>query len=706
MNRKRQRTATAAPAASLTEQPPKQQYFRYVAAPEDTGDDASNGEEDGSTINTNPRYVGGGFSGRGLTQREVDEVDIPAPTEWLCHDAAASSRLRTNAQTDLQLYPSRRPHHLPHSARQQRWMRDPAIGVTIARTLGSSKLGEDLRQERVICGDEVLPWGTWPARLRHHEGQSFYRDEDGGGGDDGGGYGGSTNFHASGGGVGRSGSVGGVGVVSEGSIHDELLRRQFPSLCSSSSSVSPSRVDQEENAVRRLVPNKRGRWVDAKTRRTPLFPTAAAAAAASSSATLPLDAARATSASAGNDGSPGVPPSLPPPRGSSAASTSTTIRLIPSRYGGWVEFEESGKERDNETAEQRQRRRAAVTMTARFGANGGEDCRAKEATGEGTGGGAGAGQGGDGIEGFGAANRSHFGGRRNRSRSCDANGSSGAGASSRGLYQGDPGEQGDESDSACDRRGWTVSDPAKETVRRVWNRARRRARDSFAPRHRAPPEAGDNEGATDHAAVAASDAADAPPAVHGAAVQDRLDPALLSCLGRECEGIIDATLHVLLADQLRRLQSMPPTVSSSAGETRQSVPSQPPPPLETADWQDVLRAMRNCSEGARGSRTPATGAPATAAAAAGAGTARSSSNAAAVHPGQERASKGRDGDGGDGVPERTVIEKEVWGKGGLSDGSVVVVNERLPGLPLNEAVLTRAYNRLLLYLYEKKTWQA
>lgn len=54
------------------------------------------------------------------------------------------------------------------------------------------------------------------------------------------------------------------------------------------------------------------------------------------------------------------------------------------------------------------------------------------------------------------------------------------------------------------------------------------------------------------------------------------------------------------------------------------------------------------------------------------------------------------------IAERTAV----WGAGEPSDGAVVVVNERLPGLPLNEAVLTRSYNRLLLYLHEKKSWEA
>lgn len=760
MSRKRLRSNEGAAAASPQQQPPPATpYFRYTPAPEDERrDDAA----------TNETYLRPTGNLRGRRQRQVDTIDVPAPAEWLCHDAAASTRLRAQAQTELQLLVPRRPSHLPHSERQELTVRDRDAGLVAAvKSTVGNRCGKayprEMRPGRVLCGGEVLPWGVWPARLRHHEGQSFYREEES---DvlrfgDGGGVG-RPNYLAGGGGVGRNGGVGGVGVVSEGSIHDELLRRQFPSSSASCpSTYQHQHQHAEEAAVTRLVPDKRGRWaqVEVKTRRMP--PTAAAAA-------LPQDILT------GCGTSPGRPPSPPPgtpatePAPTATDSGDVVKCLIPSRFGGWVEFEEKVADRARNSTEQRQRRRAAATRTARFGPDGSGGAgvpdaalpssyleeekhvrrmvaeaavvaattAAREAqqqrregssqhqeqeqehgqgarvgsTMDGTigqGGGGGLGDGGGSWR-SGVAMESAEGMRRK------TDGDDVVAAASGGCGKGradDEKSDDDEKRHGCCRQGWTVSKPAKDTVRRVWNRARRRARDSSEARHRASRASYDNH--EDGAAAAA--------AADGGAIRDDLDAGLLSCLGRECEGVIDAALHVILGDRLRLLrQSSSSIASSTQAETQNSklppLPPPPPPPLVTADWQDVLRAMRNCSEGARGVRT--TAAIATAAAAQrGGGRQSASSGATAGRGGRNERTGGAAGvvvrggggpgeRGGEGVPGQRGMKRTVWGAGDSSDGSVVVVSERLPGLPLNEAVLTRAYNRLLLYLHEKKTWHA
>ncbi|CAM9923013.1 unnamed protein product, partial [Laminaria digitata] len=69
-------------------------------------------------------------------------------------------------------------------------------------------------------------------------------------------------------------------------------------------------------------------------------------------------------------------------------------------------------------------------------------------------------------------------------------------------------------------------------------------------------------------------------------IKDSLDPGLLSCLGRECEGIIDAALHVVLGEQLLR---SPPSSGGGADGN----------PPEAAGWEDVLSTMSRCSKRAR-----------------------------------------------------------------------------------------------------------
>ncbi|CAN0001294.1 unnamed protein product, partial [Ectocarpus sp. 4 AP-2014] len=596
----------------------QQQYFRYELCP--APDEGWNGRVEVDNNRDTSTYLRRAYFSRNRHQREVDKVDIPAPVEWLCHYAASSARLRAQAQKDLQLFVPRPPYHLPHSERQERWPGDIGIRAAVHSTLnystGNCTAGH-MRPERVIRGGDVLPWGAWPVRLRHHEGQSFYRDPvgDGSRGDSSRGDVGRSSpgsrYWAGGGGVGRNGGVGGVGAVSEGSIHDDLLRREFPS-------YTYGHKHHEEAPAKRLVPDERGRWVEARPRRPPLtLGAATAAAAASISGSDPAS-------------SPiGPPPPEPPPplpaattsMPSSTAEGEVVKALLPARYGGWVEFQMD--EKDSATVALK-KRRAAVAMAARFGPDGGGDEKnaggvpdaalpssyqeeeeyvrrmvASTTTRK-----TGRQQGEEGTQhqhgvlaspaekgdqgGGGVATADVEG--RGRKRSWDT------------ARSGVDAERGDDDhgdSSGCHRQGWTVSEPAKETVRRVWNRARRRARDSFEPRNRAPEEAVDN-GAEDGAASPAAGTPATSAAGCGTA-REELDPGLLSCLGRECEGIIDATLHVVLGDRLRRLRARS---SSSLAEDDDKQKNSPPPPLETADWQNVLRAMESCSEGARGARPP------------------------------------------------------------------------------------------------------
>lgn len=725
MSRKRQRSNEGAAAAPppAPPPPPGTSYFRYTPAPDEEG-------EWREAAATNERYLRPPPGLRGHHQREVDKVDIPAPAEWLCHEAAASTKLRDQAQTELQLFVPRRPSHLPHSERQELHVRDRDAGLVAAirSTVGNRQAKpREMRPGRVLCGSEVLPWGVWPTRLRHHEGQSFYQQEGGDAFGDGGGVG-RPNYLVGGGGVGRWGGVGGIGSVSEGSIHDELLRRQFPSSTTSHTSAHQHQHQHEETAVTRLRPDKRGRWAEVEPRRAP--PTAAAA--------LPQDILSSPDTSHGRPPSP--LPETPATEPAPAATDSGEVvkRLIPGRYGGWIELEE--KASDRASTEQRQRMIAAAKRTARFGPDIGgggvpdaalpssyleeeryvrravaeaavaatataareaqqrrregssqqQEHRARmgttrdDANRQSDGGGP-----GDGVGSWrsGAAMESAEDTRRK------SNGDVVAGSGGFGKGRANDGRNDVNGKShGCSGRGWTVSEPAKETVRRVWNRARRRARDSSEPRHQVS-RASDDKNEDESAAA------------DRGAIRDHLDAGLLSCLGRECEGIIDAALHVVLGDRLRLLRQQ-----SSAPEN--SKPPPPPPPLETADWQDVLRAMQTCSDGARGVRATAPIAtvaaprdgdrqPASLGATAGRGGEKNGTNEAGVVQGGRRGKRD-----GEGVPERGEMERSVWGAGDSSDGSVVVVNERLPGLPLNEAVLTRAYNRLLMYLHEKKTWHA
>ena len=746
MSRKRQRSNEGAAAAPPIPTPksPGTLYFRYTPAPEE---DDWRGT---TTAPTNEPCLRPPPNSRGRHQREVDKVDIPAPAEWLCHDAAASTKLRAQAQTELQLFVPRRPSQLPHSERQELHIpyRDAGLVAAIKSTVGNSKSNaREMRPGRILCGGEVLPLGVWPARLRHHEGQSFYQDEGDEYGD--GGDAGRPNYLVGGGSVGRSGALSGVGSVSEGSIHDELLRRQFPSSSASRSSAYQHQHQHqhpEESEVTRLLPDKRGRWAEVKQRRVP--PTTAAA--------FPREIRAGSDASSGLPPPPPLPPPETPgtrPAPAAAADGADVVKcLIPSRFGGWVEFEEKVSDRARTPAEQRQRRRAAATRTGGFGPDSDGDvgipdaalpssyleeemyvrrmvseaavaaaaAAAREAEQRGrrenflqpqepeqeqergarvgtttndTFGHSGGGGLGDGFGSWrnGVALESVEGTR------IKANGDIVGGIKGRA-----DGDTIDDIESSRARRGWTVSEPAKETVRRVWNRARRRARDSSDPSHRASRTSEDNH-------------EDGPSAAGGGAIRDILDTGLLSCLGRECEGIIDAALHVVLGDRLRLLhqQSSSPVPPSSQEETQEAKPPPPPPPLlVTADWQDVLRAMRSCSDGARGvgkSAAVATVAPErdgdhqptlTKPIAGRGGGNKGTSEAGVVDRG------GRGEGGATAVPGRGEMERTVWGAGDSSDGSVVVVNERLPGLPLNEAVLTRAYNRLLMYLHEKKTWLA
>ena len=85
MSHKRRRAVEAAAAAPPPPPPaPPLAYFRYTPAPEDGPTEA----ESKGGFNRQVRRKGRG------DYHEVDKVDIPAPAEWLCHDAAASTKLR------------------------------------------------------------------------------------------------------------------------------------------------------------------------------------------------------------------------------------------------------------------------------------------------------------------------------------------------------------------------------------------------------------------------------------------------------------------------------------------------------------------------------------------------------------------------------------------------------------------------------------
>lgn len=673
------------------------------------------GKKQGSKRKSNSLPVAPLVRSRGLHQQKVDKVDIPRPTEWLHHQAQFNARLRRNAQDSVELLSPQKRSQRPTSDDGRPVKRPRAkaeMGSTIHHILleGSAtvaKTQKKNRAARAICGGDVLPWGAWPIRLRNHGGQSFYERV---GGDYPREYDSPRAPYWTGGDrVGGSGSVCGIGGVSEDTIHDELLRRLPPVFsCYSSSTyhrgcntAAEASHNDDESTVKRLVPDKCGRWVVAISPRTHVAPAAAAAVPAAATATATATAADVASTDDNSDScagsGSGSGSGSPDP---AAAPVSRVTRMVPGWYGGWVEVEMSPASGTN--YEQRKRRvataksgpdalastiEACKAMKARpqaveRGLSTAEDKREEGAVGV-----------GGGAEGRG---RGAQGGREKKTSS---NGG------------GDGYEQvGSDGEEACSWQGWTVSEPAKETVRRVWGRARRRGLDTCEPRlrervRRTSPAPIENpveskggktrrrtrkkigadavgersaaDGSTTESDVcddiATADEHDTgadenATSAAGGGVQDRLDPGLLSCLGRECEGVIDATLHVVLSEQLSQS-----TLKSTSKES----------PAEAADWQDVFRTMYSCSADAR--RVAHGGA---AQRATGVGAKEEEPDTTATRRGVAKGMRGA-----------------VWGAGDASDGAVVVVNERLPALPLNEAVFTRAYNRMMLYLHDNKSWQ-
>lgn len=663
---------------------------------------------------------------RNKHQRKVDEVDIPSPTVWLHHDATAALRLRRDAQNNLQLLD-------PLSDRSRNPIYEQADDDLLAAVAGVSSYrassgrgaevdghgGADTAEGeqkcvapsrrfskvyrnktlRAVIGGEVLPWGAWPVRLRNHDGQDFY-----------GSHGCPPLF------------VGG----SEDIVHDKLGRwgadEQYLSVAEG----------HDEGTVKRLFPGTHGGWVEPPPP-PPESGTARIGGTASIKATTP----------------PRDPGSPTPCRRDKATSKK---RLVPSWYGGWREIDDSTsttRTRRRGPQEDERAQKSHRTLSSNWGRQtafrgaAAESCVVSlpAAAGGGSTPTSSSGapdsstddastaatserplqrrrrhsrslreQQGGGEKGR-AEGEGEGGGKRKRSASVEGTPSGGSDSS-----------DGHESGDGCERRrwqGWTVSEPANEAVRRVWGRARRRARDCFEPSHLSSPlrptrstacgsaHPGGGEGLDRGAEGSVGDEStieeeeggttggSSPGAGYPAdgAIRETLDPVLLSCLGRECEGIIDAALGVVLEDRLRRASS-----SRLAGEDGTGSHQHPPsPPM--ANWEDVLRTMWSCSSIARKADT---GAGAVAGLEVGSGERMSTdggvSGAAESKGGEEgaAATKGTEAGAREG--------RRVWGAGDSSDGAVVVVNDSLPGLPLNEAVLTRSYNRLLLCLHEKKPW--
>lgn len=535
---------------------------------------------------------------RGPHQKKVDEVDIPAPTIWLHHDLNSTLHLLRTSQATFELA---KPNELLDRRREGR--------LKISKVDYSAMDGSTPYEKRVMRGGRILPWGVWPVRLRNLEGDTLY----------------SSHHH----------ETGSFNCVSEDSIHDELLRWR-PQLPSSSIG---------NGTVRRLLRSKLGYWVDATPKTLPVVaaysnPPALEISSPQPEASDPVTCVDEASAHQMTDSrrrsTTVADSSLTQP----AAKDNIVPKMKPGPYGGWVEVE-------SYNSRGKRKRDASIISKTEF------DIRPHAPI---------------------VNNEENPRGERLREQPKGRAQVANSMASDR-L---DDEERGREGDSG---RGWTVGEPAKEAVRRVWARATRRYRDVFVqtPLAHAPPSraearnfhgaAGDDKDENGHAGGSRSDgewsdgrqeaAGSGPgasgPAADGRSSEDGLDPELLSLLSRECEGIIDATLHVVLSRQLDRSRS-----SSS-----ESAPSNPP--LAATDWQSVLRTFWGYSTAAR------------------------------------RAGESKDhSDPPDKA--RGAGTLDVWGIGDSSDGAVVVVDEKLPALPLNEAVLTRSYNRVLLYLNEEKQW--
>lgn len=550
-------------------------------------------------------------------QKKLDEVDIPAPTIWLHHDLNSTLHLLRTSQATFELGV---PNELLERRREGR--------LKISKVDFDAMDKSTPYERRVIRGGRVLPWGIWPVRLRNLEGDTLY----------------STDHN----------ETDDFNCVTEDSIHDELLKRR-PRL-------PPSSIDN--GTVRRLLRSKPGYWVDA----TPKALSVVAAHSDPPAHEISSPPQRDASGPVTDVDEAGAHQTMGSRRRSTTVADSSLTqpgandnvvpKMRPGPYGGWVEV-------GSNNSRGKRKRGALVTPKTEFDLGPAAPEVKNEVSPRG---------------------EQRKGQPKGRARFANAMTSDRLNDEEEGHEEGS-------------KRGWAVGEPAKEAVRRVWARATRRYRDVFVPTphpHAPPPKAearvraasetgaksqqnhgeagGDNDENADwdeHAGSSRSGvewrdsrqetagygpgASD--PAADLGSSEGGLDPELLSLLSRECEGIIDATLHVVLSRELDRSRS----------SSKESAPNNPL--LAATDWQSVLRTFWGYSTAVR------------------------------------RAEESKDGsDPPDDAGGGRI--REVWGAGDLSDGAVMVVDEQLPALPLNEAVLTRSYNRMLLYLNEEKHWHA
>lgn len=577
-------------------------------------------------------------------QKDVDLIDIPSPTAWLHHEATAALRFCREAQEVLQL------QEQGPQQRIKKEFRTIAAVVTQAKSEGRIKgtcawHGGVLRTS---AGSEVLPWGSWPIPLKNHDGQSFYpsyRSQVGGLLDT---YDCSTNGD-------------------EDLIHDRLL--------ASSCLGNPAASTVTEATVSRLRPGEDGGWIEVgPPKTTPVPASVHSSSLQAASIQMPTDPqaqplpdnVRCDVVNLPLDG-----------KYLDRHGNMEPVRLEPGWFGGWVEVTDRGRKGG--------KKRKADEMTMDTSATSSCDSASNLLAAEPAG------------RVLPPTQRGILGDRAEREgkrKRVDTE-----------SLVGQHGTLGGKGLQKCGDiwQGWTVSEPAKEVVRRVWARARRRRRDAGEPQF-IPGKAGSSTSAVAGSSTAPwdddpeTDSEDGPSSPTPApACGVSPDPVLLACLGRECEGIIDAVLHVILGQRLGD------DARVAGGEPSMS----PRPRRPASDWADVLTNMRRCL-------------------------------AMAKAAGEEASSTGDGGDGGYCPVQRDVPAEPVeqvhgssrservrheaearaekyrrpttrkhggdsrtWGGGENSDGTVVVVSDALPALPLNKAVLTRSYNRLLRYLHKK-----
>lgn len=666
-------------------------------------------------------------SRRGAYQKRTDLIDIAGPSAWLHHEATADLKLRREAQNDLQLMKKHsRSKKKRDVNRKPVRIRGGVFGGIIERVKSEGRMPAGARAERraqnLMAARDVLPWGTWPVRLKNHDGHSCYSlaNESGNG-------------------------FGGVGVqvvgrsclsVTEDAIHDDLLRSPPPLTADGVGAASAAEAVHEAT-VKRLLPGDHGSWVEVPQAtaingdetRSVCWSGRAMCEAAASSAEDVAAADRNATVNSNYDVAAtaiaSVAPSTTPLRQQEGGAK--TKRLEPGWYGGSVELDEPLTREEtlgqvcsqtaasftnvevDESASAKAEPAAASSSYASTSRGQGRPLRC--------------------LQSFTSTSKEREGGGRREGNGCTCNSEAVGGGVVGGCVGGGCQDRGGGGSGGDFRQGWTVSEPAKEAVRRVWARAWRRRNDACHPRCVSSTSATSRNGSAGADGKAAWDDDDdstttrdeergagegnPTPSPAQPLPKETLDPVLLSCLGRECEGIIDAALHVVLSERLLHLRSESSTSSSTeastAAATKENSGRTPrdahvPPPL--ASWEDVLRVMGDCSSVARARETNPVASVANSGSLDVEVDGRETGNstggrsqdslpvASGIHQGVSGEARGS-GKGG-----RVGVERSVWGRGDDSDGAVIVVNERLPGLPLNDAVLTRAYNRLLLYLHE------